>query len=248
MTIEGIARAIKRHIIGQSDGQILFTLGHNAACIAVDNRDRTAPIALPRQTPIAQAIVGHPCAPAVLFGKGDGGRDRLFARGDIKAGEMIDPFHLFGFRGDKCGIFNRCRCLQRHERIAHRQVIFTRKIEIPLIMGRTGKNRACAVIHQNEISDPNRQLPRGIKGVLHPQPRVEAFFLGLFKVSGRCAHLPALGIKRGGVGICLFNFARKGMIGRNPDEGGAHQCVGARCVDVDLIEPIGGIHGFEGKF
>ena len=56
--VQRVAGAFKADIFGQLDGQVFLFLGHHAAGIAMHHRDRAAPVALPRQAPVTQAIVG----------------------------------------------------------------------------------------------------------------------------------------------------------------------------------------------
>ena len=55
--LQRIARLVEADIVGQADRQVLFLLRHHAAIGAVDDRNRTAPIALTGEAPVAQAIV-----------------------------------------------------------------------------------------------------------------------------------------------------------------------------------------------
>ena len=53
--VQRIAAAIRHEIFGQHDRQVLLRHGHRAAVVAVDDRDRRAPVALARNAPVAQA-------------------------------------------------------------------------------------------------------------------------------------------------------------------------------------------------
>ena len=52
--------------VGQEHRQLLVGHGHDAALLAVDDRDRAAPVALPREAPVAQAVVDRRLAAALL--------------------------------------------------------------------------------------------------------------------------------------------------------------------------------------
>ena len=95
-------------VIGQRDGQVFFLLGHHTAIVAIDNGDRATPITLARQAPITQAELGHTRAKPFAFHIADGGIDCLLPRRDVEPGEMVDPFHLFGFWRDKGRAINGC--------------------------------------------------------------------------------------------------------------------------------------------
>ena len=60
MMIERIAGLIEADIVGQNHRQILFRHRHDAARAAMDHRNGTAPITLPRHQPIAQPVM-HSC-------------------------------------------------------------------------------------------------------------------------------------------------------------------------------------------
>jgi hypothetical protein len=57
MAVERIAGLVEGDIIGQLHRQVLGRHRHDAAGLAVDDRDRAAPIALPRNAPVAQAEI-----------------------------------------------------------------------------------------------------------------------------------------------------------------------------------------------
>src|SRR3546814_5613854 len=57
MVRQGIAGAVEADILGQGDGQLRHRHRLRAAGGAVDDGDRTAPIALTRDTPVAQAVL-----------------------------------------------------------------------------------------------------------------------------------------------------------------------------------------------
>ena len=60
--VKRVAGFFKGHIVWQFDGQVFFLFAHNAAVIAMNNRDRAAPIALTGKAPIAQAELGDALA------------------------------------------------------------------------------------------------------------------------------------------------------------------------------------------
>ena len=159
VAIQRISGFVKADIIGQDHRQVFCLLGHHAAGIAMHNGDRAAPIPLARQAPIAQAVIGNALAPALRFGKGNRGIHGLLPGGYIQPSKMICPFHFFRFGGHKGLIRNRPIVIERKECINHGQVIFAGEIQIALIMRGAGENRSGAVIHQDEIRDPNGQCP-----------------------------------------------------------------------------------------
>ena len=72
---------------------------------------------------------------------------------------MINPTHFLGFGRHEGFVCNRRVIVQRKERVFDRQVILAHEIQIALVVGRAAEDRAGAVIHQNEIGDPDGQLP-----------------------------------------------------------------------------------------
>ena len=164
------------------------------------HRDRAAPVALARQAPVAQAILGDAGAKALGFHVVDGGVDRLLPRGHVEAGKMVQPLHLFGLGRHEGGVGDRFGAVQRLERVDHRQVILAAEIEVALVMGGHAEDRAGAVIHQDEIGDPDRHLPVGVQRMARAQPGVDAQFLRLFNGFFRgaaLAHLATLAASRG---------------------------------------------------
>src|SRR5205085_12170735 len=75
-----IARLVEADIVRQGHRQRAFRHRNDAAIRAVDHRNGTTPIALPRDPPVAQAIDGRALAVAELFealaDRALGGRDR----------------------------------------------------------------------------------------------------------------------------------------------------------------------------
>ncbi len=62
MMVQRVAGPVERHILRQRHRQILVRYRHDAACRAMDHRNRAAPVALPRDTPVAQAKIHLPLA------------------------------------------------------------------------------------------------------------------------------------------------------------------------------------------
>ena len=97
MTVQRIAWNVECHVFGQFDGQILFLLGHHTAVVAMHHRDRTTPIALARQAPIAQAELGHALADPLGFAKRDGRIDGLISSLHLFAGKAACIQDPLGF-------------------------------------------------------------------------------------------------------------------------------------------------------
>ena len=149
------------------------------------DRDGRAPITLARNAPVAQTILRLANTPAFGLRLGD---DIGFGLID---GHAIHPVRIHNRAGASesditfkitvgyVAIGNNAR---------HGQVIFAGKIKIALVMRRASKHSACAVIHQHEIGDIDRQVPAGIQRVLNGQASIESTLFSGFNVgSGRAA-------------------------------------------------------------
>jgi hypothetical protein len=98
-------------------------------------------------------------------------------------------------------------------------------------MRRAAEDRAGAVIHQDEIGDPDRQFPAGSKRVAHPSPVSNSPASRPFRWPPRWCR--PCGIRRRRRRSRVRRLQRLGqrMIGRDADEGRAHQRVGPGGVD-----------------
>ena len=200
--------------------------------------NRAAPVTLPRQAPVAQAILRDTAPDALPLAEGDRGVYRLVARRDIGPTVGPGPAHLVRRRRHigGAGLFwKRMVSVQRHEGRSHRQVVFPGEIKVALVMCRAAEDRAGAIVHQDEIRDPDRKLPRRVERVAHAQPGVEAQLVGIFDgLLGR-ATAPRLRAKRRDSRVVPLQRLRKRVVGRDADEGRTHQRVGPRRVDLDPV-------------
>jgi hypothetical protein len=60
MMVERVARSVEADVLRQCNRQILVRHRHHVALRAVDHRDRTTPITLARNAPVAQAEIHLP--------------------------------------------------------------------------------------------------------------------------------------------------------------------------------------------
>src|SRR6185437_3400897 len=137
-----------------------------AALAAVNQWDRTTPIALPRNPPVTQPpLHAAPAALGALELRGDG-RDRLLRR---QAAELlgVDQYSFLGVLGlplvsDLC-----IGAAARAHHGADRQPVAARKLKVALIVRRHAHDRALAVAHQHVITDPdwNRLAAEGMAHV-----------------------------------------------------------------------------------
>ena len=86
MPVEWIPRLVEADIVRQDHRQVFLRHRHDTATRAVHDGDRTAPIALARGDPVAQAIGGLAFAIAALGKPGDDCRLGLL---DVEAVEKI---------------------------------------------------------------------------------------------------------------------------------------------------------------
>src|SRR6516164_705041 len=159
MTVERIAGPVEVDVLGQGHRQIGFRYRYDPAGIAVNDRDRAAPVALARNAPVAQPKIDLPdsdraIAAALAF---EQSRDLLFGLLDGHAVEEtgIDhaPVAFIGGVGDDEG---RRVLLRRANNRSVSELVFVREIEVALVMRGAAEDRSRAVVHDNEIGDIDR--------------------------------------------------------------------------------------------
>ena len=180
--IERIARPVEGDVLRQRDRQILFRHRHHAAFVAMDDRDRAAPIALPRNAPVAQAVIdwrwatGPVAARCSLLQAPRHFFLRLLDRHAVEEARIDHAaVAVIGGVGDDESL----RVLARradHRRVA--EAVFVGEVEIALVVRRAAEDGAGAVIHQNEIRDIDRQLPGRVERMHRLDAGVEAELLG----------------------------------------------------------------------
>ncbi len=195
MAVERVARPVERDIVGQGHRQVRLGHRHRAAGLAVDDRNRAAPVSLAADSPVAQAEIDFALTLTQLLDPvGHGGLGLLDGH-PVQETRINHPARAkIGFRADVegCGVLVR-RADHRH----HVEPIFAGEIKVALVVRRAAEDRAGAVIHQDEVGDIDRQFPIRIKGVDHLKPGVEALLLGLLQLLFRGAHPAAFGIEFG---------------------------------------------------
>ena len=217
------------------------------------HRDRAAPVALPRQPPVAQAELGHALTDAVGLAEIDGRLDRLFAALRLLAGKAPDIAHGLGLGRDIGGAAilghdeGALLAHGRHEDRRDRQLVFAGEIHVALVMRGHAEDRAGAVLHQDEIGDVDRQLPGGVERVTRREAGVEAELLGLFQRLLGGAAAPRLGAEFRHIRALGLEPPCKRVIRRQRDEGRAHQRVGPGGVDLDAVMALGAVGEAKGE-
>ena len=207
--------------------------------------DRTAPIALPRHAPVAQAVLRGRLARALavdaLDHLGLGLFDRHIVqepRVDQAAGTVIGLVT----DGERVGVL-----ILGADHGGHHQIVFPREVQIALVMRRTAEHRAGAIAHQDEVRDIDRQFPAVVERMHDADAGIEALLLGGLQRFLGGAQLAALGVEGGDLGIAFQRLGQRVVAG-NRGEACTEQRVGAGGVDLQLVEIRGSILGLEAEF
>ena len=135
----------RRHALGpevldlrQDDRQLIFGHSDQAVVLAVDDRDRAAPVALARHRPVAQAVGDRRRAAALLAQPLDDLPDRLVG----------------GQAGELAGVDQDLGLLLDHR--PNRQPVCLCELAVALVVRGHGHDRARPVVHQHVVGDPDR--------------------------------------------------------------------------------------------
>ncbi len=237
MPVERIARLVEGGVRRQLDGQILVGHGNGAALLAMDDRDRAAPVALTRDAPVAQAVVHLARADRLLGELGLFQAVRRFLEGLFGA-EPVEERRIdhravavegLVLDGEGRGVFAR-----RQDHRPERQIVLAGEIEVALVAGRAAEDGARAVVHQDEVGDVDGQRPVLVERMHGADAGVEALLLGRLQLGDGGAHVAAFLAECRELGIVLGRRLGERMVGSERDERRAEQRVGARRVDLDL--------------
>ncbi len=170
-----IAPAAEFDSPGQQHRQIVGRDRDHAVLLAVDDRNRRAPVALPRDAPILEAILDRAFADPARGCCGSHGLDSGFGFEAVELAGVHEPpgtvvgfLQRVGFEFSALGL--------HHDR--HGELVFPRELEVALIVTRHPHHRAGPVLAQHEVRDPDRNRPIGERIDRRP-PGVEAFLLDL---------------------------------------------------------------------
>ncbi len=217
--------------VGQLDRQLVFRDGHLAALRAVDDRDRCSPVPLARDQPVPQAVVD--CGPAAAFGcqLGHDLLDRLCRAQPVQRTRVDVRSVVAG------GHTGHCRVVVVGHDHAHREVEGAGEVQVALVMGRNGHDRAGPVVGEHVVGGVDRQpLPVDrIDGVpLQEHPGLRA--LGGHPVDlGHRAHLRQVVRELLLDAGALRQFRRQFGVHGHDEESGAVQRVRSRRVDGDRL-------------
>ena len=229
--VQRIARLVERHVIRQHHRQLRRRHRHNAAIIAMDHRNRAAPVALARNPPVTQAPVHQPLAHAQLFQPRNRRRLGRTRRRQPVQEAGIDDRPRLGIRHIPQAELRRILAGRQHHR-GHRQAIFAGEIHIALVMRRAAENRPGAIFHQHEIGDPDRIRRPFDKRMLHPQPGIKPALLAGFHRHLGCARRPTLGHERRRRRVTRRHRRCQRMLRRNRQERHAIQRIRPGGVDL----------------
>ena len=211
VVLQRIARLFEAYVVGERHWKLGPRHGDDSAGRAVDDRDRAAPISLPRDTPVAKpeldrrhpALVGLHALGDGVFGLGDAqpiekprmDQDAIADEGLVHNGKV---------RGGR---------LARRDHRNHPKSVLVRELQIALIVRGAPEHGAGAVLHQYEVGDVDRQFHVLAERVAGTQSGVQAALLG--RLDGLLAgpHAIALGDEVGHGGLALAELAGQGMVG-----------------------------------
>ena len=229
--IERIAGPVECHVFRQRHRQIFFRHRNDAAFLAVDHRDRTAPITLPRNTPVAQPEIHlslrHRAVAATFLFQPLRNVFLCFGNGHAVEEARIDhaAVTVIGGVGDD----ERFRVLSRRAYdgcVA--EPVFVDEVEVALVVRRAAEDRAGAVLHQDKVRDIDRKLPRRIERMHRADAGVEAHLLRGIDLGLRGAAAFALGDELRELRIVLCCRRSQRMIRRQRHEFRAEQRVRPR--------------------
>ena len=153
---------------GSSTGSSSSGTGTITARLAVDDRDRAAPVALPRQQPVAQPVVDRRLRRARA--PSSDSTIAFFASGaDMPLNCARVDEHLVGGVRDVGGAPPRPRRQTGATTCTIGRSNRCREGEVALVVRGHGHDRAGAVVHQDVVGDPDRDAR-----VVHGVDRVEA--------------------------------------------------------------------------
>ena len=197
VAVERVAGKFEADVLGEYHRQLVARDPDRAACVAMDDRDRRAPITLARDAPVAQSILGLALAPASgLSALDDFGRR-------VGAGHSVEEARIdrdaragLGLDQRRCGT-----CCIGGDHAADRKLVFGREFIVADVVRGDPEQGPGAIIHQHEIGDPHRQFARRVERVDDFQAGVIAKLFGSLDLGCRRPAGARLDQKVGDLGI-----------------------------------------------
>ena len=147
--------------VRQQHRKLAFRNRHDAARRAVNDRNRSAPVALARDAPILDAVSDGRFAEAVPLGVGAHPAARFFAG---QAGPLAGVFDNAVFhKGLRHAGFHGERAIRGTDHGADEDAVLPAEFEIAFVVRGHGHDGASAVAHQHEIADPHRDLLAAVR-------------------------------------------------------------------------------------
>ena len=143
-----LAGRAELRVLRQQHWQVVLRDGHGAAVVAVDDRNRRAPVALARNEPVAHPVLNGPLAPAL----------RLDEIGDallrLDAGQAVElaGAHLGALVDVGLGQLPTVP-VRRRDDDRDRQIVFLGELEVALVVRRDAHDDAGAVCEQHVVAD-----------------------------------------------------------------------------------------------
>ena len=188
----------------------------------MDDRDRAAPVALPRDQPVAQAKADGRSGAAACVQRLD---DPALSLGRGEAGELarVDERLVLGVRRERAHLGRLTARRDDHRR--HRQPVLHRELVVALVVGGHGHDRSGPVLHQHVIGDPDRDLLL-VDRVGRIAAREDAVLLLLLALGGRAPRRAAHVVEDGGLLLRSRDEPRdQRVLGREDEEGRAEERV-----------------------
>src|SRR5690606_14915880 len=160
--------------------------------------------------------------------------------------EAVEKVRIEGRAGDGVGLGADGEAgglgLGRQDDRDHRQIVFAGEVEVALVVGRAAEDGAGSVVHQNEIGDVDGQRRSFYHRVFHGERGAVALLFGGFDRFDRGAHAAAFGDELGQRRVGFGQIGGQRVVGREGDEGGTEQGVGAGGEDFDglVVEILAG--------
>src|SRR5690625_976475 len=239
VVLEGrLAGGHEGDVAGQLDGEVLEFLCHHPTPVAVEHRDGGSPVTLAGDEPIAQTVGDLAFARAALLEPVDYLCNAV-APGPLACRRAVERARVGHHPVARVGLGHR-RTVERltggHYYGAHLETELAGELEVPLVVGRDGHDRAGAVGGEDVVGNPD-----GHAFAVHRVYRVGADELaGLLAALGLAVHFRHAGRLR----HVLLNLFTPLFAGEFPDqwmlrcehhEGGAPQGVRSRREHGDLV-------------